>query len=89
MVMFPVLPLVNVTNTFEAFPVCTFPKDTLGGFGITAFAVIPDPWTASSGLLLNATLPLIDPEETGRKETVKTTLFPPARMSGSVGLLTL
>ena len=67
MVMFPVFALVNVTNTFEVFPVCTFPKDTLGGFGINDFAVVADPRRVSSGLLLNATLPFIDPE-VGRTE---------------------
>lgn len=88
MVMLPVLPLRNVTNTFEVFPVCTFPKDTLGGFGITPFAVIPDPCTASSGLLLSATLPLSDPDLVGAKETLRTQLCPGDRLSGSAGLLT-
>lgn len=89
MVTVPFFALLNVTNTFEVFPVCTFPKDTLGGFGINDFAVVPDPRRVSSGLLLIATLPFIEPEVAGTKETVRTELCPGARLSGSAGRLTL
>ena len=88
-VTFPPFALVNVTNTFEVLPVCTFPKETLGGFGISDFAVVPDPRSVSSELLLKATLPLLDPDVTGPKETVRRKLFPGARLRGSDGRLTL
>ena len=83
MVMFPPLALLSVTKIFEVFPVCTFPKDTLGGFGISDLAFVADPRRVSSGLLLNATLPFIDPEVAGAKEIVRTALCPGARLSGS------
>lgn len=89
MVMVPVFALVNVTNIFEVFPVCTFPKDTLDGFGISDFAVVPEPRRASSVPPLKAMPPLLDPEEVGPKETVRTKLCPGAKLSGSAGRLGL
>lgn len=89
MVIFPLFALLNVTNTFEVFPVCTFPKYTLDGFGISDFAVVADPRRVSSGLPLNAMLPLSDPEAVGPKVTVRTKLCPGAKLSGSAGRLTM
>jgi hypothetical protein len=81
--------LVNVSDRVWLLPTCTLPKLRLVAVAVSAPGVVPVPVSGTfnvgfDALLVTARLPLADPPAVGVNVTLKLTLWPAARVAGSV-----
>jgi hypothetical protein len=91
MVKFEEREFVSTTGTVELVPIATWPNDTLEGLDVPHSVRVPAPETASTSVGFDALLeklivPYVHPVAVGVKFTLRSTLCPADKTSGSVKL---
>ncbi len=91
MVKFEEREFVSTTGTVELVPIATWPNDTLEGLEVPHSLRVPAPETATASVSFDALLeklmvPYVHPVIVGVKTTLRSTLCPAGKTSGSVNL---